>query len=379
MKKILVTSGSWQSALACTQSLGRRKHEVYLVDELLSAPLYSRYCRGRIPSPAEKNEDQYVEFVLNLVKTKTYDVLIPISETVVRYCAKHKRELERFIHLVLPDHETLSLAADKGKLYAFAAKQNIFIPKTYLPSDLLEVGKLAEKDIFPCVIKIPISIAGKGVFYIHNQEELRQAYRSQKFDGQWPVIQEFVDGDFYGLTCVALEGKIVMFFMYKTPRKYSMEGTPPILFSVVDEVLLGQARDIILKLGWNGAINLDFLKDPERGYVLLEVNPRFGGTLNFAYRMGIDLPWAYCQLALGAEPKEIKQLDYPQGVMFRTIFPTEILRCYTHKNYWKVFLKNFFSLKCKSNIYWDDPGLLWGQIKETRWYWQDMKLPNKAA
>ena len=132
------------------------------------------------------------------------------------------------------------------------------------------------------------------------------------------MIQEFVDGDFYGLTCIAYEGKIVNFFMYRTNWKYSMQGTPPIIYSVIDEKLLELAGNIISKLNWSGAINLDIPQRPQRGYLLLEVNPRFGGTLNFAYRMGIDLPWAYCQLALGADPKTMTQEDYPQGVMFRT-------------------------------------------------------------
>lgn len=377
MKKILITSGAWQSSLACIQSLGRRKYQVSLIDELLSAPLYSRFCHNHIVSPSEKNENQYVEFLLNLVKTKSYDILIPISDSAVRYCARHKSKLEPLIHTLLPDYETLNFASSKDKLYEFANNQNILIPKTYFPSNQQEVENLAKKNIFPCVIKTPVSVAGKGVFYINNQDELRQAYHLKNFEGQWPVIQDFVDGDFYGLTCVAYKGKIVIFFMYKTIRKYSMNGTPPILFSVIDNTLLEQARDIISKLGWSGAINLDFLKDPQKGYVLLEVNPRFGGTLNFAYRMGIDLPLAYCQLALGATPTTIKQSNYQQGVMFRTIFPTEILRCYKKKEYRNVFLMNFLNFNCKSNIYWDDLGLLWGQIKETRWYLQDMKLLNK--
>ena len=153
-----------------------------------------------------------------------------------------------------------------------------------------------------------------------------------------------------------------------------MEGTPPILFSVNDKVLLEQAREIISKLAWSGPINLDFLKDRLRGYLLLEINPRFGGTLNFAFRMGIDLPWEYCQLALGGRDVTITQQDYPTDVMFRTIFPTEIIRCFTENGYWRTFVKNMFRLNTKTNVYWDDPGLLWGQIRETRWYWQDMHI-----
>ena len=84
-----------------------------------------------------------------------------------------------------------------------------------------------------------------------------------------------MDGDFYGLTGVAFEGKLVMFIMYRTSRKiFNGRNASDPIFRWSDEVLLEQARDIVFKLGWSGAINLDFLKDPKRGFVLLEVNPR---------------------------------------------------------------------------------------------------------
>ena len=379
MKKALITSGAWQSALACVQSLGRRKYEVFLVDEQSSSLEYSRFCRKRIPSPPEKSEDQYVEFLIGLVKNGAYDVLIPISDSVVHYCAKHREELQRYVDLLLPDYETLSAAADKARLYTFAGQNHIAVPRTYFPEDLAQVAQLSQENIFPCVLKTPCSVGGKGVFYIRDRAQLMLAYHEGKFDGQWPVIQEFVDGEFFGMTGVAHNGGIAAHFMYRTPREYSLAGTPPVLYAVTDELLLEQAREIISKLGWRGAFNLDFLKDPLRGYVLLEVNPRFGGTLNFAYRMGIDLPYAYCQAAAKAEPPQMKQPAYPQGVMFRTIFPTEILRCFTHPGYGKVFLRNFFTPGNRSNIYWDDPGLLWGQLRETRWYWQDMKQAEKKS
>ena len=166
MKKILVTSGSWQSSLACIQSLGRRMHEVSLINEDLTASAFSRYCKALIPSPSEKNEDEYIKFLFNLIKTKSFDILIPISDSVVRYCSKHKNELKEYIKLVLPDNETLHMAANKAKLYTFANKQNIPIPKTYFPSNLIEVEELSKGNIFPCVIKTPVSVSGKGVFYI---------------------------------------------------------------------------------------------------------------------------------------------------------------------------------------------------------------------
>jgi predicted ATP-grasp superfamily ATP-dependent carboligase len=374
-KKILVTSGAWQASLACIQSLGRKGHEVFLVDNdpRYLAVVHSKYCRGHIDSPPELEEERYIKFLLKLVKANKYDLLIPISDRCVRYCAKYQEELRKFINFTVPRYDTLMVAVNKTRTYEFAKANNISIPNTYFPVDRPEVFLLAEKELYPCVVKMPMSSASKGVFFVRTKSELMGLYQNNNFDGQWPVIQELVEGDYYSFNAVAYKGKILSYFVHTAPRAYSVGGTLPFSFSVNDPVLWTQANALIAALNWSGAININYLKEKKRGYLLIEINPRFPGGLNFAYRMGVDLPWDYYQLALGGNPSEIEQPAYRTGVLFRTILPTEILWLYKRKGYGPMFLRNFLRFGSKTNIYWDDLKLLWWQIKETRWYCHDIK------
>lgn len=334
---------------------------------------HSKYCRGQFFSPLESNEAQYVEFLVNQIKDQKYDVWIPCSESTAKYCAKYSKQINPYVHFLTSDYPTWSLAANKVSTYAFATKHKIQLPRAYFPEDLAEVLALAKKKIFPCVVKLPVSAASKGVFFIKSESELIKLFQNQDFKGQWPFIQEYIEGDFYSFTAVAYEGKILAYFVHTSPREYSLGGTPPFSFSADDQILRRKASDLIAALNWTGPINLDYLKDKERGYLLLEINPRFPGSLNFAYRMGVDLPWAYCHLAMGGNPNDIRQPSYKEGVLFRTILPTEIVWCFKKPQYRKIFMRNFLKANCKTNIYWGDPNLLWWQIKETRWYYQDMK------
>ncbi len=378
--KILVTSGAWQASLACIQSLGRAGHEVYLVDQDTNlAAAHSKYCRGQILSPSEKEEIPYTHFLLDFVKKNHFDVLIPISDYCAQYCAKNRAILDRYIRLLLPPAEVLAIAIDKAKTYTFAIKHKIPIPKTYFPADLKEVLELSKEKIYPAMVKIPNSRASKGVFRVNNQQELVDLFGTNHFEGQWPVIQEFLDGKLFGVTAVAHEGRILGYYMFCTDSHALQGGTPPTVFSVIDPRLLAQAQHIIAALRWTGAIDLDYLMT-DQDYVLLEINPRFSGSLNFAYRMGVDLPLMYYRLAAEGPEAEFKQIQYRKGVQFRTVFPAEVTCYYKNPGYRRTFWKNFFHINSKTNIYWDDPKLIWWQIKEARWWCHDIKRskPQKA-
>lgn len=364
--RILVTSGGWQASLACIQNLGRRRHEVYLVDHFEYAMAFSKYCAGFILSPTEYREG-YIDFLVDLVKTGKYDVLIPNSDRCAYICSQYQDQLKEHIALALPDFKTFQIAASKMLTYKFALEHHIPIPKTYFPMDMDEVRKLADTDIFPCVVKVPISSASNGVFYANSKSELLDIYAAKDFKGQWPVIQEYVAGDFYGFTAVAQEGRILSYIMFRAHQEFSRGGTPPIVYSETDPSLYELASDLIAKLSWSGPVDLDYLKVEGKGYLLLEINPRFSGTLNLAYRLGIDLPWAYYCLAKKLDLTQIEQPAYRNGMAFRSVIPTEIVNLLKSKSYWGTFLKYFFHPNARTNIYWDDPKLLMRQIKEIRW------------
>jgi len=339
-KKILLLSGYWQASLACLQSLGRKGFDVFIVDgEHHLALAHSRYCRSQIFSPSARDEDLYCEFLRGLVSSRGYDVLIPVSETTTRYCVKHQQEFAGNIRFIVPSYEIWSIAADKSKLNQFALSKSIPAPRTFFPENNAEVMALLKEIVFPCVLKLPLGAATQGVFFTDKEKDFLAAYDKKDFGGQWPIIQEFVKGDFYSFTAIAWEGKVLMYFMHKTDQRFSVFGTPPFSYSTNDPELYERASALISALKWSGPINMDYIKDAQRGHLLLEVNPRFPGSLNFSYRMGIDMPWAYYHLAAGGDPSEIRMPKYKTGIMFRSMFPTEILWCYK-ESFYRPILKN---------------------------------------
>lgn len=69
---------------------------------------------------------------------------------------------------------------------------------------------------------------------------------------------------------------------------------------------------------------VEFREDRRTGeYHLLELNPRFWGSLSLPIRAGVDFPDLLCRWAMGEEIPRVER--YRLGVRGRTLLPGDIL------------------------------------------------------
>jgi carbamoyl-phosphate synthase large subunit len=365
-QRIVITDGSWAASLACLQSLGRMGHEVHILDaDPAVATARSKYCAGHIVSPGDVQSSHYADFLIELAATGRYDWLLPISDDAVRQCSRHRLALGGCLRLALPPEDAVSTAASKRQTYEFAARHGIPIPATYFPADVDDILRRGDEVGYPCVVKLPFGAGRDGVFIVRDRRELVALCRKDPFRGQSPMIQEFVDGALHTVTGVVQNGRIASLFMCTKPTEYTIGQITAAAYSVTDPVLWERARQIVEALDWTGAIGLDFIKRADGEYLLLEVNPRFSGPVNFAYRLGIDLPRDYFRLAFGESLDECRAPGYPEGRLYRSIFPCEFLWCMANRKRPSRLLRHMLTLGAVTNIYWDDPMLMWGQITDT--------------
>ncbi len=371
--KILVTSASWKAALTVLESLGKQGHTISLIDsDPYSAGFYSKYCYEGLVSPDERDKERYITYILNIIKTNPYNLLIPISDLTTEYFSERREEITKYVKMLLPPKELIDLARNKDKTYRFALDHDIVIPATYFPSSLAEVTNLAQKDIFPCIVKKAKGTANKGNTYIRHKQELIGQYTSLDSNDERPVIQEFVDGDIYGFAAVCQEGEIIDCFMFRANQEYALAGTAPYSHSVWEEKFFEVAKRAVKILNWTGVIDLDYIKDKNGEYRLLEINPRFSGTSYFAYKCGVDLPVRYCELVTNNSRREtFQRTRYRAGLTFRCIFPQEVMFCLKNEMYFFNFFKNFFNFRIIMDLNFTDPQLVFWLIKHTWWYWRD--------
>ena len=371
---VLITSGSWNAALVVMKSLAQRGCRVYLLDsDPYCAGFRSKYCSGGIITPRESDKEVYVDALVKILSAQKFDLLVPMSDHTTEFLSEERDRITPYTHMLLPSRELISLARFKDKAYRFMQENDIAIPKTYFPRSFEDVARLAESIAYPCVAKKLRGSANRGNTYFYDKQGLEDYYRGLKKEDLWPVIQEFVQGDFYGVTAIAHNGEILDCFMYTARQEYALNGTPPYGKSVIDEDLFQIVQKIIRLLKWEGAINLDFLKSKDGGLKFLEINPRLPGSMDFIYAAGLDFPSLYLDLALGKADAKFKGFSYKPGMKFRFVLPLELIYTFKNKKHLPKLLFSFLDPRLATDLPWSDPKLLLWKLRHVCWYWRAKK------
>lgn len=372
--KILITTGDWSPTQVAMKSLAKRGHAVHLLSpDKYCAGFYSKYCSGGMVVPSHRDRDDYADALIKILSEQKFDLLLPISDQETEILSEERDRILLHTRMFLPSRELISLALFKDRAYRFMQENNIAIPATHFPQSPEDVARLAESVSYPCVVKKPRGSSNQGNSYFYDKKGLKDYYRNFEGNGAWPVIQEFVPGDFYGATAIAQDGEILDCFMYTACQKYARNGTPPYGESIVDKDFFEIVQKLIKLLKWHGVINLDFIKGRDGEFKFLEINPRLPGTLGFIYASGLDFPSLYVDLALGKECAKFKGFSYRPGMKFRFLLPAEMIYTLKNKKHFLKLLINSLNPFLVTDLPWDDPKLFMMKLKHIWWYWRDKR------
>ena len=154
-------------------------------------------------------------------------------------------------------------------------------------------------------------------------------------------------------------GAVWATFVHQRIREYPIDGGPSTLrVSVHDDVLVDRAVRLLREMGWSGMAMVEFKRDPRDGeFKLLEVYPRFVGSLQLAVDAGVDFPRLVHDAFLGGARPDPP--DYRDGVMCRWLLPGDLLHFFANPQRWSLE-PSFFQFRAPNLGYdicsLDDPG-----------------------
>jgi predicted ATP-grasp superfamily ATP-dependent carboligase len=127
-------------------------------------------------------------------------------------------------------------------------------------------------------------------------------------------------------------GECVAAFAHERLQQYPNSGGPSTdRRSIHAPALVEKSLQLLKRLEWRGIAMVEWKVDPRDNQPkLMEINPRFWGSLELAVRSGVDFPVLYARAALGE--KSVPVTSYAAGVRCRWIVPGEILRYLTQAN-----------------------------------------------
>ncbi|HXZ44172.1 MAG TPA: ATP-grasp domain-containing protein, partial [archaeon] len=244
------------------------------------------------------------------------------------FVTKHRERLEALVRIPFADADLALRVHDKGFLASFAMKQGIECPPTFLPRDLKEAGRMAGEFPYPVLIKPRHSSGGRGIVRVEREADFMAEYAKVHARYPMPIVQECIPagGDALGVAILmnfASEPRAS--FVYRRLREYPVSGGPSTLReSVWHPALRASAERLLSSLGWVGVAMVEFKMHPGDGRPkLLEVNPRFWGSLHHAIVCGVDFPFLLYSLAMKGDVAGVPA--YRVGVRSRSLLHGELL------------------------------------------------------
>lgn len=309
--RILVLDGNQRASLAAVRSLGSRGLWV-AVGEAAPESLAgcSRYCHQRVTySNPFLSPRLFFDDILHQVESLGISFLLPITEATTYVLLRYRDELPDHIVLPFSTTEAVEQLANKNDLFQLAQEKNIPVPDTVFCNDA-EEGLRALNDLerFPVVLKPYKSkvlteggIESTQVIVANTRQEARTAITSNGFFRFPFSIQSFINGTGQGVFALFDHGDPVCYFAHRRLREKPPGGGVSVLCesAPINEQLRVSAETLLRSAKWHGVAMVEFrVAEDGTGY-LMEVNPRFWGSLQLAIDSGIDFPWLLYLVSTG--------------------------------------------------------------------------------
>ena len=324
--RVLVLDANQRSALAATRALARSGAEVITADStektLAGA---SRFSTSQLTYPCPyKSPDDFCATLPGLTRGAAADVLLPMTEVSTYLVARHRQD---YSGLAVPvaEFSAFEELSDKGKLFESAARLDIPIPRTYHVSDPADAAAYAQEIGYPVVLKPYRSrILADGrwlttsVRIAEDRKSLTSLLLEEDAFSRHPfLVQEHVDGVGQGIFTLYDAGQPLAFFAHRRLRERPPWGGVSVLSESVpiDDRMREIAQQLLGTVRWDGPAMVEFKVARDGTPFLMEINPRFWGSLQLAVDAGIDFPTIACRRAMNQSVDPVS--SYRQGQRLR--------------------------------------------------------------
>ncbi len=356
--KILILDAANSNTLAIIRHVKHRDKSVIFHAAGYSRFLlsfFSKYISKKILLPHHSNQQKFIAALLSILQNEKYDLLMPVGFYTHEICVHHTEEIKKYTAVSLPPVDAFNTAASKLKTYQLAEKLSVPYPKTFNVESIDGLNQI--KVTFPVVIKAQMEMGKNVVEYVYSQEELIEKYKRICSKNNFtppnlPIIQEFIKGGGYGFFAYYHKGQCKRIFMHKRIREYPVTGgASTCAESFFDEKLIRYGKKLLDYLSWNGVAMVEFKKDEKTNdYTLMEINPKFWGSLELALAAGVNFPYYLIQQVKNEEVPYSEQFN---KVRFQWILNGELFHVLARpRDFFAVVSDMFHS---KKDLSWRDP------------------------
>jgi predicted ATP-grasp superfamily ATP-dependent carboligase len=338
--KILITNGAYKNALCAIRSLGQKGYTVGVVAQhRFAIGFYSKHCKKKHIISTLDNKEIFIEQLILILKNESYDVLLPIGYPQTAWISEYADKLKPYVRIPVASWDKISIFQDKKQTQILAQSLEIPTPKTYYPTPQYfnEIDAIAEYVNYPVVLKYKNEGQNHAIIYVKNKEELKQEYikLATERPDDLPMIQEYLAGEGVGFFALYNNGECQQYFMHERIREYPVSGgSSSCAQSIDNEQLKYYGLKILDTLKWHGVAMVEFKYDKNekntegplhenRKPHLLEVNPKFWGSLDLSEAAGVGFVEKTVLMAMNKPFKKNESSE--KNIQFSWLFEGDLL------------------------------------------------------
>ncbi len=314
----LVGYGWCRASYVALRSLHRLGLRVAIADEYkVGMAMWSRFASGRFRYADFRNHpDAFLSDINGILERTGAKFYLPAHDEG-ELVAQHRDRLPADVIIPLHDHKTIAKANNKAETMGTATELGIPVPRAIAYENLDNLRLALNDSPGEYVVKLRRGNSAKGVFYGGTPAEVEAITRGliEQFKlrpNRNPIVQERVQGEGWGVSCLYWEGQRIATFTHRRLREKTVSGgTSTLRVSAVNPTLEDYAHTILDHYRWHGLAMVEFKWDPagKRGW-FVEINPRLWGSIALSVAAGVDFP-ALTYIAATRGPDEAKKLAGP--------------------------------------------------------------------
>jgi carbamoyl-phosphate synthase large subunit len=260
---------------------------------------------------ATTSPDDFAEALLDVCRRESVDIVIPGADEEVFALAKAKSAfLEAGVKCAVEDSEKVELTRDKVRFFERLAQADVPLPKFAEISTAGELHGVAEALGYPerpVILKPNTGRGARGLILVDSKvNALDQGTEARGYavgnvdlvtellgKSEEPlglIAMEFLPGDIFDCDCVARDGVPLCIVprrrLWDTPFSRGVEGHR----IEHNPEMEGLVKQITEALSFNYVFDCDFGSSADGKPGLLELNPRWSGSVTAALAGGVNVP-----------------------------------------------------------------------------------------
>lgn len=306
---VLIPDGESIFALKVLRCLGEIKSvKVYILSNDPQAKVrYSRYCDKFITYVEKKESDRLAAITNTLIKIKA-DVILPVDIPTIRLISANQKEIEKITQIVpLPVIESIDFADDKWLTFIWMNENKIATPPTLLYEQGNDFEEKLFRFTFPALIKPRKGSGGEGIEIFQDKASLVSFFEKNNKSNE-AIVQPFIKGFDIDCSILCKDGNILAC----TIQKRFVYAEKPLSGDLAVDFLYHEStyqtvKELAKKFCWSGIAHIDLRYDENDQHIkVIEINPRFWGSVTYSLLAGVNFPYLDCLFALKSELPKVE-------------------------------------------------------------------------